>query len=94
MNNLDFKAAVEEISAAAAYLRATGSPKVGVTGFCMGGALTLAASQLAGVDCAAPFYGIPAPEIFQVRCVFLRMHFGGLIRPLLLRPCHSPPPMS
>jgi carboxymethylenebutenolidase len=33
---------------------------VGAIGFCMGGALSLAAAQLAGVDCVAPFYGIPA----------------------------------
>lgn len=35
-------------------------------GFCMGGALTFAAAQHAGVDCAAPFYGIPDPAICQV----------------------------
>ncbi|EIE18786.1 dienelactone hydrolase, partial [Coccomyxa subellipsoidea C-169] len=39
MNNLDFKAAVEEIKTADKWLRETGSSKVGATGFCMGGAL-------------------------------------------------------
>jgi hypothetical protein len=32
----------------------------------MGGALTFAAAQHAGVDAAAPFYGIPDPAICQV----------------------------
>ena len=59
MSNLDFPAAVEEISAAAAHLKAEGSPKVGVVGFCMGGALAMgsvAASK--DIACAAPFYGV------------------------------------
>jgi carboxymethylenebutenolidase len=66
MNNLDFKAAVGEMTDAVSYLRSTGSPKVGVCGFCMGGALSFAAAQHAGVDCAAPFYGIPDPAICDV----------------------------
>ena len=45
MNNLDFgDAAGQDVRGAAAHLKATGSKKVGVTGFCMGGALTLLAS--------------------------------------------------
>ena len=35
------------------------APQVGAVGFCMGGALSVAAAQHAGVDCAAPFYGLP-----------------------------------
>ena len=59
MSNLDFANAVTEISLAAEHLKATGSPKVGITGFCMGGALTmgaLAASK--DLTCGAPFYGV------------------------------------
>ena len=59
MTSLDFQAAVGELGEAAQFLRAEGSPKVGVVGFCMGGALSLAAAQHAAVDCAAPFYGTP-----------------------------------
>eukprot|EP00884_Botryococcus_braunii_P019875 jgi/Botrbrau1/6571/Bobra.40_2s0034.2 len=63
MNNLDFNEAVKEIAEAAKFLRAEGAPKVGVTGFCMGGALTLLAAEHAGVDAAAPFYGTPPAEL-------------------------------
>lgn len=59
MSNLDFPKAVAEISEAAAFLKAEGSPKVGIVGFCMGGALTmgaLAASK--DIACGAPFYGV------------------------------------
>lgn len=67
MGALDFKAATVEIASAAKYLLSSGSPKVGITGFCMGGALTLAAaSEGASVVAAAPFYGIPNAEYFDV----------------------------
>ena len=59
MSNLDFPKAVSEIGQAAAFLKAEGSPAVGVVGFCMGGALTmgaLAASK--DISCGAPFYGV------------------------------------
>jgi hypothetical protein len=74
MNNLDFKAAVQEVKQAADYLRSTGSGRVGAMGMCMGGALTFAAAQHAGLDAAAPFYGIPDPAICQVgvRCFLKR----------------------
>lgn len=80
MNALDFKEAVEEIKAAADYLRITGSEKVGVIGFCMGGALTLGAAQHATVDCAAPCYGTPPPEIAQPENIKVPtlMSFGEL----------------
>ena len=59
MSGLDFPAAVGEIASAASHLKAEGSPRVGVVGFCMGGALamgSLAAS--ADIVCGAPFYGV------------------------------------
>lgn len=59
MSTLDFQNAVREIAQAAAFLKAEGSPAVGVVGFCMGGALTmgaLAASK--DITCGAPFYGV------------------------------------
>ena len=59
MSTLDFQNAVAEMSAVAAYLKATGSPAVGVTGFCMGGALTMGALAASDdIDCGAPFYGV------------------------------------
>lgn len=66
MSNLDFPAAVKELKQAVEYLKSTGATKVGVCGFCMGGALSFAAAQHAGVDAAAPFYGIPDPAICDV----------------------------
>ena len=68
MSNLDFPKAIGEIGEAAEYLFSSGSPKVGVAGFCMGGALAFFAAQHAKVNCAAPFYGSPAalPDLFQV----------------------------
>lgn len=62
MNELDWPRALDHIAGAVAYLakhpRATG--KVGITGFCMGGALTLsAATHVSGLAAAVPFYGVP-----------------------------------
>lgn len=67
MGNLDFKAATEEIKTAATWLREKGAPKVGVTGFCMGGALTFLGAEYAAVDACAPFYGTPPAELGHVR---------------------------
>ena len=53
--------------------------QVGVTGFCMGGALTLAAAALAPeVDAAAPFYGIPGADLADVSKIKIpiQCHFG------------------
>ena len=45
MKGLDFGAAAgQDVRGAVQYLKSTGSRKVGVTGFCMGGALTLLAA--------------------------------------------------
>lgn len=65
MGSLDFSLALSEIGGAAAYLRGhercTG--KVGVMGFCMGGALSFAAAtQVPGLSAVVPFYGIPGAE--------------------------------
>ncbi len=62
MKALDFGQAVQEIGSTVAFLkchpRCTG--KVAVTGYCMGGALTLAtAVNVRGLSAAVPFYGLP-----------------------------------
>ena len=62
MDGLDWNRALDHIEGALALLRAhsRSNGRVGVTGFCMGGALTLAAAnQLRGIQAAVPFYGIP-----------------------------------
>ena len=65
MNALDLLDAVARIGAGAAFLRARerSNGKVGVTGFCLGGAITFAAAcHVPGLAGLVPFYGIPAPE--------------------------------
>ena len=65
MTALDTLAAVKEIGATADYLKAhaRGNGKVGVIGFCMGGALALAAAcHLDGLSAVVPFYGLPPAE--------------------------------
>jgi carboxymethylenebutenolidase len=65
MTALDTLAAVQEIGASAAFLKAhaRSNGKVGVIGFCMGGALALAAAcHLDGLSAIVPFYGIPPAE--------------------------------
>ena len=79
MGALDWALAVKEIAQAAAFLKAEGSPKVGATGFCMGGALTLlGAATCPDIVCAAPFYGIPQDE---------RVELSKLNKPILVRCC-------
>jgi carboxymethylenebutenolidase len=63
LNNLDFgDASGQDVRGAVQYLKAT-SGKVGVTGFCMGGALTLlAAANVPEADAAVCWYGFPPLE--------------------------------
>lgn len=81
MNGLDFQGAINDIAGAGDYLKSLGCKKVGVTGFCMGGALTIATltssdSFTAGV----PFYGIPPLEMFKIENIRVPVlaHFGDL----------------
>ena len=64
MQGLDFAdAAGQDIRGAAQYLKATGSARVGVTGFCMGGALTVLAAMAVPESAAnATWYGYPPLE--------------------------------
>jgi carboxymethylenebutenolidase len=64
MSNLNFPdAAGQDVRGAVQYLKASGSAKVGVTGFCMGGALTLLALCMAPeIDAAVVWYGCPPLE--------------------------------
>ena len=52
-----------------------------MTGFCMGGALSLASAALVPkeISAAAPFYGIPSPELCDVGKIKipLQAHFGS-----------------
>lgn len=66
---------------AAKYLLSKGCTKVGVTGFCMGGALSIAAAALVPqISASAPFYGIPGEALCDVGKIKipLQCHFGEL----------------
>ena len=64
MTNLNFgDAAGQDVRGAVQHLKATGSAKVAVTGFCMGGALTLlAAVNVPEADASVVWYGFPPLE--------------------------------
>ncbi|MBI4489114.1 MAG: dienelactone hydrolase family protein [Deltaproteobacteria bacterium] len=79
MTGLNFAdAATQDIHGAAQYLKQT-SPKVGVVGFCMGGALTvLTAVFVKELDAASSWYGFPPEGAADVRTISipLQMHFA------------------
>ncbi|KAI8097763.1 dienelactone hydrolase [Halteromyces radiatus] len=85
MNHLDWKVAIQELEQLTKELRTEGYTKIGVMGFCMGGALSLAlASHAAQVEipiqAAVACYGIP-PDNFDVTKITdataIQGHFGG-----------------
>ena len=77
MNDLDWQGAIKDIQASVNYLKEKGITKVGVVGFCMGGALTIASSCLVdGLSAAAPFYGIPSIGDPSMAKTPMQLHFG------------------
>jgi len=64
MTGLNFAdAASQDIRGAVQFLKKNNNGKVGVMGFCMGGALTLLAACMAPeIDAAVPWYGCPPLE--------------------------------
>jgi carboxymethylenebutenolidase len=64
MEGLDFEdAATQDVRGAARYLRDRGAKRVGVMGFCMGGALAmLAVMHGRDFDAASTWYGVPPAE--------------------------------
>ncbi|KAF2284924.1 hypothetical protein GH714_032595 [Hevea brasiliensis] len=81
MEGLDWQGAVKDIRASVNWLKANGSKKVGITGFCMGGALSIASSVLVPeVDAVVAFYGVPSSELAdpaQAKAP-VQAHFGEL----------------
>ena len=71
MGDLNFgDAAGQDIRGAVQYLKATGSSKVAVTGFCMGGALTvLAACNVPELDGTVVWYGYPPLEYVDAKVI-------------------------
>jgi carboxymethylenebutenolidase len=80
MNALDFEAATDEaVRAAVQKLKARGG-KVGLTGFCMGGAVTvIGAVRIPELDAAVCFYGLPPPQVAAAKDVRvpLQGHFAS-----------------
>jgi carboxymethylenebutenolidase len=76
MNSLDFKAATEDaVRGAVAHLKKT-VPRVGLIGFCMGGAVTvIGAAKIPELDAAVCFYGLPPPHVASGKDV--RVPFQG-----------------
>ncbi len=71
MNDLNFgDAASQDIRGAVQYLKSTGSGKVAVTGFCMGGALTvLSAGLVPECDGTVVWYGYPPLEYVDASAI-------------------------
>jgi carboxymethylenebutenolidase len=69
MTSLNFiDAAEQDVAGAIEHLRSTGSPKVGVTGFCMGGALTLLTLvRVPSADAGVVWYGYPPLELVRAQ---------------------------
>jgi carboxymethylenebutenolidase len=80
MGSLDFKAATEQaVRGAVVHLKGR-SGKVGLTGFCMGGAVTvIGAARIAELDAAVCFYGLPPPDVASGKDVRvpLQGHFAS-----------------
>ena len=92
MEGLDFAdAANQDVRGAAQYLKQSGSSKVAVMGYCMGGAVALlAAITVPEVDAAVPFYGAPPGMAEQSRNVSVPVlgHFAlqdGFFSPEMVR---------
>lgn len=80
MHDLNFgDAASQDIRGAVQMLKASGSPKVGITGFCMGGALTLlAVANVPEADLGIAWYGCPPLEYLDASQIHvpLQGHWG------------------
>lgn len=80
MKSLDFGNAVQELAAAVAFLAAhpRSNGKVLITGYCMGGALTLAtAVHVRGLAGAIPFYGTPGDLDWSKVDAPVQAHFAA-----------------
>jgi carboxymethylenebutenolidase len=59
---MDRPRAMQDLEAAAAYLRGMGCPTVGAIGYCMGGGLVMEMATRPGLlNAATPYYGRPLP---------------------------------
>ena len=81
MNSLDFVVATDQIVRGAALHFTRTGRKAGITGFCMGGVITiLAAIRVAEFSAAVCFYGIPPAEVSDLGGIPIPFqgHFANL----------------
>jgi carboxymethylenebutenolidase len=80
MNSLNFLEATDQVvRGAAQFLKAAGA-KVGLTGFCLGGAVTvLGACRISEIGAAVCFYGLPPETVASAKDVKvpLQAHFAN-----------------
>jgi carboxymethylenebutenolidase len=86
MTSLNWPGAIEDIKNAVAYLHEKGCKKVGINafnlgivGFCMGGALSIASCvKVPGVDAGVCYYGIPPVGLADPKDLRkpMQFHFG------------------
>ena len=79
MKSLDFLDATDNIVGGAVDYLARSGAKVGLTGFCLGGAVTvIGAVRVKGIAAACCFYGIPPREAARAREIKVPFqgHFG------------------
>lgn len=80
MGSLDFLDATDQSVRGAAQFLAAAGVKVAITGFCMGGAVSvIAACRISEFACAVPFYGIPPEAVAKAGDVKIPMqcHFAN-----------------
>src|SRR5262245_15046709 len=75
MNSLNFLEATDQaVRGAALFLKRTGA-KVGLTGFCLGGAVTiLGACRISELSAAVCFYGLPPETVATARDIKVPLH--------------------
>jgi carboxymethylenebutenolidase len=81
MQALDFRAATDEAVRGAVVHLAKGGGKIGLTGFCMGGAVTvIGATRIPELSAAVAFYGLPPEAVAAPKDVRvpLQGHFASL----------------
>jgi len=80
MSGLDWSGAITDVKATIKFLRGQGYMKLFVVGYCMGGALSLASTVLAGSELSGgiAYYGIPGKDLADVSKVLcpVQLHFG------------------
>ncbi|KAJ3172073.1 hypothetical protein HDU88_006887 [Geranomyces variabilis] len=77
MSKLNWDQAYNDVRNAVKYLKSQGVEKVGITGFCLGGALALgSAIKVDGLSAAVVFYGVPGDAEPSKVKIPVQYHFG------------------